>query len=172
MKRLLTALCAAAVLLAGPVAAQTFTPAEGDFTAADVAVAGQTLPELKIHYRTLGQPRRGADGKVSNAVLLLHGTGGTGAQFLSPQFAGELFGPGQPLDVTRYYIIMPDNLGHGASGQRLVGLRPIGRSGSHHRAGDLDQLGRRLHQPAGTGSVRAVRAAPEQRRLPPDPQQP
>jgi len=123
MKRLLPALCAAAVLLAGPVAAQTWTPGEGDFTAPNVAVAGQTLPELKIHYRTLGSPRRGADGRVENAVLLLHGTGGTGGQFLSPQFAGELFGPGQPLDVTRYYVIMPDNLGHGASSKPSDGLR-------------------------------------------------
>lgn len=123
MKRLLPALCAAALLLAGPVAAQTWTPAEGDFTAPGVTVAGQTLPELKIHYRTLGSPRRGADGRVQNAVLLLHGTGGTGAQFLSPQFADELFGPGQPLDVTRYYVIMPDNLGHGASSKPSDGLR-------------------------------------------------
>lgn len=124
MKRLLSALSAAAALLAAlPAAAQGFTPAEGDYTARDFAVAGQVLPELKVHYRTLGQPRRGADGRVTNAVLLLHGTGGTGGQFLSPQFADELFGPGQPLDVTRYYVIMPDNLGHGGSSRPSDGLR-------------------------------------------------
>lgn len=124
MKRLLPALCGAlALTLSSPASAQTFAPSEGDFTAGGFAVAGQTLPELKIHYRTLGQPRRGADGRIANAVLLLHGTGGTGAQFLSPPFATELFGPGQPLDVTRYYVIMPDNLGHGASSKPSDGLR-------------------------------------------------
>jgi homoserine O-acetyltransferase len=116
MKRLLTLACGlAALLLAWPAAAQP-VPVEGDFTAPAFALtSGQSLPELRMHYRTLGQPRRGADGRIGNAVLLLHGTGGTGAQFLSPQFAGELFGPGQPLDTARYYIIMPDNLGHGGS---------------------------------------------------------
>lgn len=124
LNRFLPALCGLAVLaLASTAHAQAFTPAEGDFTARDVTVAGQVLPELRIHYRALGQPRRGADGKVENAVLLLHGTGGTGAQFLSPQFAGELFGPGQPLDAARYYIIMPDNLGHGGSSKPSDGLR-------------------------------------------------
>jgi len=116
-----------AVLWSGPAHAQTasiWTPVEGDAAIGELAMArGGVLPEARIHYRTLGQPVRGADGRVSNAVLLLHGTGGTGTQFLSPQFAGELFGPGQPLDVTRYYIIMPDNLGHGASSKPSDGLR-------------------------------------------------
>lgn len=124
MKRLLPALCGAlALTLSTAAQAQTLTPVEGDFRAPGFAVAGRTLPELTLHYRTLGLPRRGADGRVRNAVLLLHGTGGTGAQFLSPQFAGELFGPGQPLDVSRYYIIMPDNLGHGGSSKPSDGLR-------------------------------------------------
>jgi homoserine O-acetyltransferase len=81
------------------------------------------LEELRIHYRTLGLPVRDPSGQITNAVLLLHGTGGTGAQFLVPQFANELFGPGQPLDITRYFIIMPDNLGHGASSKPSDGLR-------------------------------------------------
>ena len=115
MKRLLPALCGLAALALSTSALAQPVPAEADFTARDFPVAGQRLPELRIHYRTLGQPHRGADGKVDNAVLLLHGTGGTGGQFLSPQFAGELFGPGQPLDTSRYFIIMPDNLGHGGS---------------------------------------------------------
>lgn len=125
MKRLLPALCglAALVLASAASAQQPPTPAEGDFIARDFPVAGQVLPELKIHYRTLGTPRRGADGRVENAVLLLHGTGGTGGQFLSPLFANELFGPGQPLDTARYYVIMPDNLGHGASSKPSDGLR-------------------------------------------------
>ena len=124
MKRLVPALCGLAALLLSSVAAAQPAPAEGDFSVADFAlVSGQSLPELRMHYRTLGQPRRGADGRVENAVLLLHGTGGTGAQFLSPQFANELFGPGQPLDIARYYIVMPDNLGHGGSSKPSDGLR-------------------------------------------------
>ncbi|KQY96583.1 alpha/beta fold hydrolase [Brevundimonas sp. Root1423] len=124
MRRLLSAVCGLAVLaLSSAVLAQP-VPTEGDFRTADfVLTGGQRLDELRLHYRTLGEPRRGADGRVENAVLLLHGTGGTGAQFLSPQFAGELFGPGQPLDAARYFIIMPDNLGHGGSSKPSDGLR-------------------------------------------------
>ena len=124
MKRLLTlAGGLAALMLASPAASQP-APVEGDFTAPAFALtSGRSLPELRMHYRTLGQPRRDADGRIGNAILLLHGTGGTGAQFLSPQFAGELFGPGQPLDIARYYIIMPDNLGHGGSSKPSDGQR-------------------------------------------------
>ncbi|HST92633.1 MAG TPA: alpha/beta fold hydrolase [Brevundimonas sp.] len=97
---------------------------EGDFAAGTFALAsGERLPALRLHYRTLGEPRRGADGRVENAVLLLHGTGGAGSQFLAPQFAGELFGPGQLLDTSRYYVIMPDNLGHGGSSKPSDGLK-------------------------------------------------
>jgi homoserine O-acetyltransferase len=124
MRRLLSTVCGLAALVLSSVAVAQPVPAEGDFGTADFALAGgQRLAELRIHYRTLGEPRRGADGRVENAVLLLHGTGGTGAQFLSPQFAGELFGPGQPLDTARYFIIMPDNLGHGGSTKPSDGLR-------------------------------------------------
>jgi homoserine O-acetyltransferase len=107
------ALCAAAL----PIAAQ---PAAG-VREADVSIAdfrfrsGETLRALRIHYRTLGEPRRDGAGRIVNAVLILHGTGGTGAQFLRPQFAGELFGPGQPLDVARWFVILPDDIGHGGS---------------------------------------------------------
>lgn len=124
MKRLLPAVCGLVALALSSTALAQPAPAEADFTAADFTFTkGQSLPELRLHYRTLGEPRRGADGRVENAVLLLHGTGGTGAQFLSPQFAGELFGPGQPLDTARYYIIMPDNIGHGGSSKPSDGLR-------------------------------------------------
>ncbi len=124
MKRLLTLAGALASLLLSSTAMAQPAPVEGEFTASDFALtSGQSLPELRMHYRTLGQPRRGADGRIENAVMVLHGTGGTGAQFLSPQFAGELFGPGQPLDAARYYIIMPDNLGHGGSSKPSDGLR-------------------------------------------------
>lgn len=84
---------------------------------------GETLDQLRIHYRTLGTPHRNADGQIDNAIMILHGTGGTGAQFLRPRFTDLLFGPGQPLDVSRYYIILPDNIGHGGSTKPSDGLR-------------------------------------------------
>jgi homoserine O-acetyltransferase len=84
---------------------------------------GEVLPELRMHYATLGTPQRDKQGRVTNAVMVLHGTGGTGLQFLQPQFAQELFGPGQPLDIRKYYIILPDNIGHGKSSKPSDGLK-------------------------------------------------
>ena len=84
--------------------------------------SGETLPELRLHYRTLGQPRRDAGGVVRNAVLIMHGTTGSGEQFLSPIFANELYGAGQPLDTTVYYVILPDGIGHGLSSRPSDGL--------------------------------------------------
>jgi homoserine O-acetyltransferase len=84
--------------------------------------SGETLPEVKIHYRAFGQPRRDAQGVVRNAVLVMHGTGGNGTSLVSPMFAGELFGAGQPLDATKYYIIVRDALGHGGSTKPSDGL--------------------------------------------------
>ncbi len=84
--------------------------------------SGETLPVLRINYTMLGQPHRNARGEIDNAVMILHGTGGTGRQFLSPQFADELYGPGQPLDITRYWIILPDGIGHGKSSKPSDGL--------------------------------------------------
>ncbi len=90
--------------------------ASGDFTIRDFRFAsGETLPELKIHYRTIGTPRRDAKAAVRNAVLVLHGTTGSGRAFLSDNFAGVLFGPGQLLDAARYYLVLPDGIGHGES---------------------------------------------------------
>jgi homoserine O-acetyltransferase len=113
------------VLQAG--APQRFTPppvTEGDFVIKDFMFAsGETLPELRIHYRTLGAPQRNAQGVVTNAVLIMHGTGGTGGQFTGRGFAGELFMPGQPLDATKYFIILPDDIGHGKSSKPSDGLR-------------------------------------------------
>src|SRR5690349_10637325 len=111
--------------LAAPARAQAQLPAavEGDFTARDFRFAsGETLPSLKLHYRTLGAARRDASGTVRNAVLILHGTGGSGAGFLSRTFGGELFGPGQLLDATKYFIILPDGIGHGRSSKPSDGL--------------------------------------------------
>jgi homoserine O-acetyltransferase/O-succinyltransferase len=100
------------------------TPTEGDYVAHDFKFrSGETLPQLRLHYTTLGKPVRNAEGRVTNAVLILHGTGGTGQQFLQPQFAGELFGAGQLLDTARYYIILPDGIGHGKSSKPSDGLR-------------------------------------------------
>jgi homoserine O-acetyltransferase len=85
--------------------------------------SGETLPELRMHYRTLGTPRKDAAGVVRNAVLIMHGTTGSGAQFLAESFAGELFGPGQLLDASKYFIILPDDIGHGASSKPSDSLR-------------------------------------------------
>ena len=76
---------------------------------------GETLPELKLHYLTLGEPHPDAAGHTDNAVLLLHGTGGNAHSLLNPVFADVLFGPGQPLDITKYFLILPDDIGHGDS---------------------------------------------------------
>ena len=84
---------------------------------------GEALAELRMHVTTLGQPHRNGAGQIDNAVMVLHGTGGTGKQFLSPQFADELYGPGQPLDIRHYYIILPDNIGHGGSSKPSDGAR-------------------------------------------------
>ena len=84
---------------------------------------GESLPELRMHATTLGSPHRNAAGEIDNAVMVLHGTGGTGKQFLQPQFADELYGPGQPLDINRYWIILPDNMGHGGSSKPSDGMR-------------------------------------------------
>ena len=89
---------------------------QGDYIARDFKfVSGESLPEVRLHYTTLGTPRRDVRGTVRNAVLVLHGTGGTGRGFLSPNFAGELFGPDKLLDTARYFVVLPDDIGHGGS---------------------------------------------------------
>ncbi len=99
-------------------------PAEGDYLAKDFRfVSGETLAELRLHYTTLGTPARNQSGQVRNAVLIMHGTGGSGSGFLSPSFAGELFGPGQLLDATQYFIILIDAIGHGKSSRASDGLK-------------------------------------------------
>lgn len=98
-------------------------PLQADAILRNFAFAsGENLPELRIHYRTLGTPRRDSKGMVTNAVLITHGTGGTGAQFLRPDFAGELFGAGGLLDAARYYIVLTDGIGHGQSSKPSDGL--------------------------------------------------
>jgi homoserine O-acetyltransferase len=129
--------------LALPAQQQSQLPApkEGSYVSHDFHFeSGETLPELRIHYATLGTPVRDANGRVTNAVLLLHGTTGSGAQFLAPQFAGVLFGPEQLLDVTRYYIILVDNIGHGKSSKPSDGLH------AHFPRYDYDDMVRSQHE--------------------------
>jgi homoserine O-acetyltransferase len=115
----------AALFACGWAAAAT-TPApprEGDFVVRDFRFrSGETLPELKLHVLTLGRPARDAGGAITNAVLILHGTGGTGRQFLAHQFADVLYGAGAPLDTARFYVILPDGIGHGQSSKPSDGL--------------------------------------------------
>jgi homoserine O-acetyltransferase len=96
---------------------------EGDFIVHNFKFhSGESLPDVRLHYTTLGKPVRDAQGRTTNAVLILHGTGGSGHQFLAPYFAGELFGPGQPLDATRYFMVLPDGIGHGQSSKPSDGF--------------------------------------------------
>jgi homoserine O-acetyltransferase len=113
-----------AVAAVPPAAAADFpSPVEGDFVVRDFRFgSGETLPSLNLHYRTIGTPKRDASGIVRNAVLIVHGTGGTGAAFLSQSFGGELFGAGQVLDALRYFIILPDGIGHGKSSKPSDGM--------------------------------------------------
>jgi homoserine O-acetyltransferase/O-succinyltransferase len=115
---------ACAVVQPGPA-----QPAYGEAHGADFFIrdfhfrSGESLPKLRIHYTTFGTPHRDASGRIDNAVLILHGTGGAGTSLIRPQFAGELFGPGQLLDDSRYFIILPDGIGHGKSSKPSDGLR-------------------------------------------------
>jgi homoserine O-acetyltransferase len=105
-------------------AADDSAPVEADFLLRDFRFnSGELVPELRIHYRTLGTPQKGPGGRISNAVLILHGTTGSGANFLRPDFQGELFGTGQVLDAGRHFLILPDGIGHGGSSKPSDGLR-------------------------------------------------
>ena len=118
-------------LTAGPLRAQAApppaqnwpAPQEGDYVVHDFHFqSGETLPEVRMHYYTLGKPVKDANGRTTNAVLILHGTGGSGDSFFRPIFAGVLFGPGQLLDASKYFLILPDNVGHGKSSKPSDGL--------------------------------------------------
>ena len=111
---------------ASTACAETTTPPatqEGDFSLKNFRFrSGEILPDLRLHYTTLGSPARDAQGRVTNAVLIMHGTGGDGHQFLRPQFAGVLFVPGGLLDPAHYFIILPDGIGHGKSSKPSDGM--------------------------------------------------
>jgi homoserine O-acetyltransferase len=110
---------------------------ESDFVVHNFAFkSGETLPELRLHYITIGKPDRDASGHVSNAVLIMHGTGGTGAGFTSEGFGGELFRAGQPLDAAKYFIILPDGIEHGKSSKPSDGLHA---RFPHYRYDDMVQ---------------------------------
>lgn len=120
----LALLAASPATAAAPAASPpAVTVTEGDVVLKDFRFrSGEVLPELRIHYRTVGTPRRDAKGVVENAVLVTHGTTGSGAQFIRPEFSGELFGPGQPLDAARFFVVLPDGIGHGRSSKPSDGL--------------------------------------------------
>jgi homoserine O-acetyltransferase len=117
------ALCLVASATLGAQGTRPAPGIVGDYLIRDFKFAsGDTLPELRLHYRTFGQPRLDAAGVVRNAVLIMHGTTGAGTQFLTPVFANELYGAGQPLDTMRFYVVLPDGIGHGLSSKPSDGL--------------------------------------------------
>jgi homoserine O-acetyltransferase len=123
--------------LTQPAAAQTTWPgqAEHDAVLHDFAFdSGETLAEIKLHSITLGTPHRDAAGRIDNAALILHGTSGTARNWLTPEFANEIFAPGKPLDVARYYVIMPDGIGRGGSAKPSDGLK---MQFPHYRYADM-----------------------------------
>lgn len=100
------------------------TPKEDDFYIDNFKFAnGQNLTNLRLHYRTLGTPRKDENGRTANAVLIMHGTGGSSAQFFQDIFAGQLFNPGQLLDANKYFIVVRDGIGHGKSSKPSDSLR-------------------------------------------------
>jgi homoserine O-acetyltransferase/O-succinyltransferase len=124
----LIAACAAVFCMAAPPSSDAQTvklaPTEGDYIAKNFKFrSGETLPELRLHYTTLGSPHRNAKGEIDNAILIMHGTGGDGKQFFRPQFADVLFAPGGLLDPAKYYIVLRDGVGHGKSSKPSDGLR-------------------------------------------------
>jgi homoserine O-acetyltransferase len=117
-------------------------PHEGDFIVRGFRFkSGEVLPETRLHYATYGKPFADSTGRIANAVMILHGTTGSGQQFTGERFAGVLFGPGQLLDATRYFIILPDSIGHGRSSKPSDGLRA---KFPHYDYDDMVELQRRL----------------------------
>ncbi|WP_237479176.1 alpha/beta fold hydrolase [Lichenibacterium dinghuense] len=129
-------------LAAGARAADAPVATEGDVVVRDFRFAdGGSLPELRLHYEALGTPKRDASGAVTNAVLLLHGTTGTGRQFLAPADMRDMFGPGKPIDASRFYVILPDGIGAGGSSKPSDGLKA---RFPHYGYGDQVEAQRRL----------------------------
>ena len=139
----LRALLLSSIFLAAGAQAMDYPgPSQGDFIVRDFRFAsGEVLPELRLHYLTIGTPVRNSEGHIANAILLLHGTNGSGAGFLTEEFAGELFGDGQPLDARHWFIVVPDSIGHGKSSKPSDGLRA---KFPHYGYGDMVEAQRRL----------------------------
>jgi homoserine O-acetyltransferase len=118
MKRIRAALSAAFMMVSVTAMAADYpAPKQGDFIARDFKFhTGEVMPEVRLHYTTIGEP-------AGQPVVVLHGSGGSAAAMLTPSFAGELFGAGQPLDASKYYIILPDSIGHGKSSKPSDGLK-------------------------------------------------
>lgn len=117
-------LIAALALFSAPALAETWPSTDGEVVLKNFTfTSGEKLPEVRMHYTTLGSPHKNRKGEIDNAIMVLHGTGGSGKQFLSPQFADELYGPGQPFDIAKFYIILPDSIGHGGSSKPSDGMR-------------------------------------------------
>ena len=125
MRKLLLLIIAliAAPLRADPVPNWPAIAKQQDISLKDFHFGTGETMDVRIHVTTLGTPHRGAKGEIDNAVMVLHGTGGSGAQFFRAQFADELYGPGQVLDIRRWYVILPDNIGHGQSSKPSDGMR-------------------------------------------------
>src|SRR5207248_5675773 len=108
---------ALAIISSTALAADYPAPKQADWVARDFKFhSGETMPELRLHYTTIGEP-------TGQPVLVLHGSGGSAASMLTSAFAGELFGQGQPLDAAKYYIIIPDSIGHGKSSKPSDGMK-------------------------------------------------
>jgi len=123
MRRIFTAAFLFVAAIGAARAADYPPPTEGDYIIRNFKFAsGESLPELRIHYRTLGKIEKDAQGKTRNTVLIMHGTTGSGAQFIRPEFAGELFGKDQALDATKFFIVLPDGIGHGKSSKPSDGM--------------------------------------------------
>ncbi|HEX7959616.1 MAG TPA: alpha/beta fold hydrolase [Terriglobales bacterium] len=131
------------LFISGYAAAANYPePKPGDFVVHNFQFkSGESLPEIKLHYYTFGTPQKDAAGHTRNAVLILHGTGGSGRQFLTDNFAGVLFGPGQLLDATKYFIVLPDNVGQGQSTKPSDGLH---MRFPHYEYDDMIELQYRL----------------------------
>src|SRR5262245_29096351 len=137
------------VLLAGWASAADYpAPKQGDWVARDFRFhTGEVMPELRLHYTTVGEP-------TGQPVLVLHGTTQSGTALLTPGFAGELFGAGQPLDATKYFIILPDGIGHGKSSKPSDGLRA--RFPKYNYADMVDAHWRLLKEGLGISHLRLV----------------
>ena len=124
MRMTLRPLIAALALFSTPALAETWPSTDGEVVLKNFTfTSGEKMAEMKMHYTTLGTPHKNKKGEIDNAIMVLHGTGGTGKQFLSPQFADELYGPGQPFDIAKFYVILPDSIGHGGSSKPSNGMR-------------------------------------------------